>query len=340
MVLKVSARHSKEVTQLSRRIFERVASAISTFRFSWSKLVAILVATGIIIAPLTAGTSTALARFPQSYGPNQGSPSSSKTTSAPLQVKEYNISTVRVEQLVLKAFGPSLGAKIISRMLYRVIKPLAVDYHLKYTNANSPNWAGYIVDNSNNGILPVNGSASVFNVSPVCSTCTDTATWVGVGGQNGAKYLAQTGIDQLYLKSWYEFWPNSPHYLFPLHSGDQMTGTVQYDTTNGLWFIYIGDTTTGTYYSNEFSFNPDQTTAEGSVEVQPNGPVPSFSPVNFPNYSWQDNHGYWQPLTSPKVGTLWDECLVSPVSGYAGPGSITSGSGGNTSDFSIYDYCP
>ncbi|HET8844232.1 MAG TPA: hypothetical protein VFN35_22385 [Ktedonobacteraceae bacterium] len=271
----------------------------------------------VVLSFLSLFSVTALRVVKDQYGAIQRQGHSTVTAHAPQAVKEHQISVAYAQQLI-RQLG---GVQAASRMLYRVTKPMASQPHVTFGNAQttSSNWGGYVADTSGTGIH-VDSSFSEFNVSRAAGT--DTASWVGVGGFHGGN-LAQAGIDQSLMESWYEFFPNPPVFLYSINSGDEMYDLVLRDRSNGLWLVFIEDLTTGVYYTNEFSFNPDQTTAEWIVEVQSNGPVGSFAPVNFTFDQFGDGSSS-QPMTSSEASTLWQVSLRSPRGGSVCPSGLTN----------------
>lgn len=214
-----------------------------------------------------------------------------------------------------------LGVKAASRMLHRVKEPLAnqPEDNVKFTtnpiNDPSTNWAGYVAESSN-----ITGAMSKFTVEK--STGIDAA-WAGVGGDNGTN-LAQTGVRMDNLKAWYEMFPANPVYLFNVNNGDEMMSTVSFDTDTGKWYLYIGDLTTGTCYGDEFSFNPDTTTAEWIVETTGNSAVGNFNPVNFTQATWSDSNYTYQNINSDSDSTLYKETENCPNGGSISTSSIGS----------------
>jgi hypothetical protein len=277
----------------------------------------------VVLSFLLLFSGTALRAAQAHYGDIQGQGHSPVTTQAPQAVKEHQISTAYAQQLTRNL----AGVNVASRMLHRVTQPLASHPPVTYGIAQTPssNWAGYVADTSATGIR-VDASFSEFNASRAAGT--DTASWVGVGGFHGGN-VAQVGIDQSLMESWYEFFPNPPVFLYSVNAGDTMYDLILRDRSNGLWMVFIEDLTTGVFYTNEFSFNPDQTTAEWIVEVQPNGPVGSFVPVTFTFNQFGDGSSS-QPLTSGEASPLWQVFLRSPRGGSVCPSGVSNPGTGAT----------
>jgi Peptidase A4 family len=271
----------------------------------------------VVLSFMSLFSVTALHATEAQYGVIQGQGHSTVTAPAPQAAKEHQISIAYAQQLTRTLDG----GKVASRMLHRVTTPMASQHHVAYSIAQttSSNWGGYVADTSATGIH-VDASFSEFNASRAAGT--DTASWVGVGGFHGGN-VAQAGIDQSLMESWYEFFPNPPVFLYSVNSGDEMYDLVLRDRSNGLWLVFIEDLTTGVFYTNEFSFNPDQTTAEWIVEVQPNGPVGSFAPVNFTFDQFGDGSSS-QPMTSSEASPLWQVSLRSPRGGSVCPSGLTN----------------
>ncbi len=259
--------------------------------------------------------STSVLASTTHYGSIQRKGQAVAKVSRPQPAKVFQLSDARAKQLALR-FG---GQKAVAHMLHRVTKPLPTQAHTSYDATTDYNWAGYVSDTSSTGNT-VNASSADFNVSRASGT--DTASWVGIGGFNGGN-LAQTGVDDSQLESWYEFYPSPPVFLYRVNSGDSMYGTVSLDSDTGNWYVDIQDFTTNQYYANEFSFNPDQTTADWIVEVQTNGPVSRFSPVNFSQATWGDQNNSSLPMTSSD-GNLTSVTLQSPVRGAVCPSGVGS----------------
>jgi hypothetical protein len=171
--------------------------------------------------------------------------------------------------------------------------------------ADSANWAGYVVGNSSGGgggqFSTVSGSWVQPSVQ--CSSGQSySAFWVGLGGsgqQSGS--LEQTGTEADCTSSgavddfaWYELVPAAPVRLdLAMHSGDHVTGKV---TVNGTQVIVaLSDQTTGGSVTKTLQMsNPDASTAEWIAEApstcdqtsncQPL-PLADFNSVNFTNAS-------------------------------------------------------
>jgi len=232
---------------------------------------------------------------------------------------EVHISDDRAVQMATQLFGPSIAA----HMLHRVETPLTDQpTGLKYgtVSETSSNWSGYVPDTSNTGRVVTSANA-YFNVASI-SGGTSVASWVGVGGyRSGA--LAQTGVDHQQLKAWYELLPANPVYVLNVRAGDLMSTAVSLDQGNGLWYIYVGDTSTNTYYANEFSYSPDRGTADFIDEVQ-GGSVPTHR-INFSTAFWTYNGSGGQALTSGAASTLHQITESDPSGGSVCPSGIGSG---------------
>jgi hypothetical protein len=157
------------------------------------------------------------------------------------------------------------------------------------------------------------------------------ATWAGVGGFNGTN-LAQTGVDQWLNEAWVELYPNTPTYEFFVNNGDYMYSNVSYDRATAKWSLSIQDVTKGVSFSNEYSFSPDQTSADWIVETLGSS-VPSFSTVDFTYSNWYDNNGFLQNINSDRTSTVW-QITASPGCGTISPGGI----GADGSSFNDYSH--
>ena len=216
-----------------------------------------------------------------------------------------------------KFISKKFGNRIASRILHRVKVPLAkqhpeIRYTKSTTQTSSSNWSGYIAQSSN-----IQGVAGEFNVAP--SQNGEDSTWTGIGGVNGTGNLAQTGIDQSLMAAWTEIFPAPAQFWFYVNNGDQIVSNVLYDSDTGYWFLLIGDLTTGDGYYNEYSFNPDQTTAEWIVERVGNADIGTFNTVNFGSSYWYDSNNTKQNINSDIDNVLyqtilpWNGQLATPL---------------------------
>jgi|GEM_PF-1880223 len=239
--------------------------------------------------------------------------------------KQVDISDDYGKQFIRK----KLGDHVSSRLKYHVKAPLAKQFpEIKYTKAITPwtdqIWSGYIVESSN-----IQGVSGEFNAAP--SQNGYDATWTGIGGVNGTGNLAQTGIDQKYMVAWTEVYPEVAQYWFYVNDGDQIISDVLYDSDTGNWFLLIADLTTGDYYYNEYSFNPDQTTAEWIVERAMNSNIGTFDTINFNSAYWYDSNNTKQNINSDAATALYQSKI-----NWNSQSSVPSDIGLHGESFSIY----
>jgi hypothetical protein len=247
--------------------------------------------------------------------------------------KEVPVSTEHVKQVILQSDGP----EIVKHMIERVDTVLPVESDERfgppiYVHRNQ-NFAGFAPDMINTSHY-VTAALANFNVAAVCSTCTTTATWVGIGGINHiSQFFSQTGVNQKLLKGFYEFYPDPPVYLLNVRNGDQIWTKTSIDPTNGLWLLTVQDQTTGQYFAKEFSWDQyDKTTADFVVEVLTNGPVPSFSNVYFSQAAWEDEHFSVRFFDSTVMARLQQLILINPIRGCVTANSLASRS------FTVYSF--
>jgi hypothetical protein len=201
-------------------------------------------------------------------------------------------------------------------MLVRTTAESTADSGVRY--ATSGNWGGYVADVLTTPYW-VDGAFGTFYAQLVCSTCNNLASWVGVGGWNG-NYIAQAGFDERLDRAWYELWPNAPVYLniYPA-AGNALYVDVHYDLSTAKWYILFDDASTGQYWSNEFSFNVDQNSAEWILELAAGTTVPVSNSVQFSGSQWEDEYSRLQNVDS-------SESVPTPVTLTAsGCGSVTPG---------------
>lgn len=221
------------------------------------------------------------------------------STVAPTPVVEHPISDEYVRAYVLAHEGPALAARMITRYHpEQDPRPAPVSYFP--TPRTEQIWGGYITDVSGAFVHRVNGASGYFTaIWDNCTFfCPTVGTWAGIGGVNGSGHLAQTGLDNIAMRAWYEFYPPSPaQYLFSVNNGDSMYAKVQWDAGTALWMIYVSDLSTGVYYSSEFSYDPDLTTAEWITEVT-GGAVPAIGGIPFSSVRWYDENNYSRTVSN------------------------------------------
>ncbi len=141
--------------------------------------------------------------------------------------------------------------------------PTTTVYGLVRTS-QSINWAGYIVnssDNPNNGYTP-SYTRTIGEWYQVPSTNTGMlAFWTGIGGGPGSSYIVQAGAtSNLPTSPYYEFWVEDYPYGAikeaqpPVNSGDQVYVDVTYGGSTSTAFLL--DETTVTYTTVTFN-TPD-----------------------------------------------------------------------------------
>jgi Peptidase A4 family len=218
-----------------------------------------------------------------------------------------------------QAGNPQLAA----HMLHRVTKPLAIQPQVgHYVNVtSSTNWGGYYVQSTN-----VEGSYGC--VVDTKAPTYDAASWTGVGGVNGTGDLAQSGVDQYEQEGWIETYPNPPVFYFNVNTGDTVCSEVKY-VSSGKWYISVTDSTSGSYYAADYSFNPDRSTAEWITEAQGSAAVPRFGSITFTSTEWWNSSG--NEVSATTGGTLYDIQLHSPVQGSICPGNESGTSFTNSS---------
>lgn len=232
------------------------------------------------------------------------------------------ISDTDAKQLVMKDGRPDVAA----RMLYRVTTPLPpqeqYDQHFSIAVDYNPIWAGYSADILNTPYWS-NGASANFPALPICVTsgCNSIGMgeWVGVGGADGPN-LIQTGVDMVHKTAWYEMLPAAAVNVFLINDGDSMYADVALNTQNGKWYINITDMTTGQYYANYFSYQPDRNTSEWIVETNGGtGSQPNFRPIRFTNAHWFDNQGRFQTISSSEANPTYKEISKRSQGGCASP---------------------
>jgi len=236
------------------------------------------------------------------------------------------LSTERLKQLLL-ARGLT---DVVAHLRTRVETPLPTQPVVYWTivDGQSPNWGGYVADQGNTGNW-VNESRAFFHVRQVTGGPA-VGTWGGVGGVNGTN-LAQTGVDQLRMQAWVELFPNPATYLFSIGNGDTMFSNVFFDGATGGWVLLIQDYTSGTFFSQEYVFTPDLTSADFISEAQGGGPVPSFSGIDFSSSGYFINQlGTELTIDNPYSLRTIRLKLVSPYGGCITPSALTADGRGFT----------
>ena len=228
----------------------------------------------------------------------------------PLPVAVYAISDAQAKAMAVLSGDPTLAA----HMLHRVTAPSTVQHTVDYVSTtSSSNWGGYYTHASN-----ITGSYGCF--TDTNSPTYDAASWTGVGGVYGNGNLAQTGVDQYYQQAWIETYPNPATFLFSVSVGNKICSEVKLDSSTKKWYLNVTDSTTGTYYANEYSFSPNRSSAEWITEAQPDYSVPKFGSIPFSSTYWYDSSSTQDTATSSK-GSLYLVHLYSSSGGSVCPSS-------------------
>ncbi len=154
---------------------------------------------------------------------------------------------------------------------------------------NSYDWSGYVARGG--GFSSVSGAWSVPSVASRGPGPSELASWVGIGGANGATDLIQTGTNviaadgNVSYAAWYELYP-APSVAIPLtvSAGDAVFASV---TALGgdHWFIYIENRSTGRSYHVVVAYHSTESSAEWIVEPPKTADgtmrIPAFSGAAF-----------------------------------------------------------
>lgn len=124
----------------------------------------------------------------------------------------------------------------------------------------SDNWAGYVVDSSSALITDAQGDWTVPTLNCSDTPNSDSAVWIGLGGQQWATggssgALLQTGTNSDCVngvqtnEGWWEVVPATPNYQqtftsFPVSTGDSIQASV-YQSATGAWVTLLVDANTG-----------------------------------------------------------------------------------------------
>lgn len=100
-----------------------------------------------------------------------------------------------------------------------------------------------------------------------------------------------------------------------------MYSKVQWDAVTAKWLMIVQNQTTGQYWSDEFSFNPDLTTGEYITEVY-GGAVPPIGGIPFASVRWFDENGASHTVNDGVV-TAWQTTLVDSSGGCVVPSGLT-----------------
>ena len=172
---------------------------------------------------------------------------------------------------------------------------------------NSYDWSGYVA--CGGGFSSVSGAWSVPYVEPRGSGSSELASWVGIGGANGARDLIQTGTNAIVANgsvsytAWYELYP-APSVTIPLSvsAGDSIFASVA-SLGGGRWFIYLEDRSTGGSYHAIVNYRSTGSSAEWIIErpwtTTGQTELPAFSGAAFTRMFARKNGTAITPATSP-----------------------------------------
>ena len=124
--------------------------------------------------------------------------------------------------------------------------------------AETYNWSGYV--DTGPTFSAVSAQWIVPSVQP-SQSAQYSSTWIGIDGYvNGDTSLIQTGTSQATSNGetsyydWYEILPSYAVEISTVSPGDHMVASVQ-KLSSGTWTIAITDVTTGSVFSEPFSYN-------------------------------------------------------------------------------------
>ncbi len=112
-----------------------------------------------------------------------------------------------VQRVLGQRLGPLLGACAVSLPLWcaGVAHASVASYYFTHVYTPSTNWAGYVVE-ARGGYTEVSGSWKVSSAK-CTGPATDSGTWIGLGGFDGADRLEQVGTDTSCTASTAQFGP-------------------------------------------------------------------------------------------------------------------------------------
>jgi uncharacterized repeat protein (TIGR02543 family) len=129
----------------------------------------------------------------------------------------------------------------------------------QFTNS-STNWSGYVVPSSSALVTDVGGEWTVPTMNCTDTPNGDTATWVGIGGEqwnptSSSGVLLQTGVDTDCVDGeqqnigWWEEYPADPNVAqaftgFPVSAGNEIEASV-WELSDGAWATEVTDLNTG-----------------------------------------------------------------------------------------------
>lgn len=236
------------------------------------------------------------------------------STTATQTPRMVPLSTADAHAHILAAFGPKVGAYLLSRMRGTGV-PLSASHSLgecfgsafaahaatataplgaSGANATSQYWGGVVVSQKFTGTV-VAGASADYRLRDVCGTCPQLVTWTGVGGWNNITNptIEQDGVDQRFNVAWYEFYPNAAVGTSMTVSNGDSLYTYMTEVRTNVWEVYMFDNTVGgsDYYQSDFSWTANDTTSGEWVTEFPagNGAVPYFAGIPFSNAVWYDS---------------------------------------------------
>jgi hypothetical protein len=129
--------------------------------------------------------------------------------------------------------------------------------------AETYNWSGYV--DTGPTFTATGAQWTVPTVQP-SQSAEYSSTWIGIDGYNDSSLIqAGTGQDTVNgatsYYAWYEILPNYATEVGTVTPGDHMVASIQ-EVSSGTWEIAITDITSGSVFSQQFSYNG----AGGSAE--------------------------------------------------------------------------
>jgi hypothetical protein len=208
---------------------------------------------------------------------------------------EYPISDSYAKAFVLRTTG---RADVVAAMVKRVPTPAVKETGPRFwTDLDRAIWGGYLSSQQGAFLHRVYGTYTDFYAQPAGGCCPTAGSWTGVGGFGNCG-LAQAGVNSGSLMAFYEMlYPNpsggcqggsTP--LFAVNGGDHMWSYITLDSGNGLWYFEVDDFNTGSYWSSEFSYHPDLTSAEWITELYGTSVPPGMPYVHFWGARWIDEN--------------------------------------------------
>ena len=160
------------------------------------------------------------------------------------------------------------------------------------TSYTSTNWSGYLATGGN--YTAISGAWQATDPTGNGSTTSADATWIGIGGVTSSD-LIQIGTTnsvspsgKVTSSAFYEMLPNAAIDISSLNvsPGDQMTATIS-ETASNSWSMTITDVTKNETFSDQFSYNSSNSSAEW-IEEDPsysNGQLVPFDNFNIANFT-------------------------------------------------------